>query len=198
MARHSPLVNVQVPAAAAPRAGAPVTGPQPRAYALPPAVRPATQGKKQTLGGFEVFVVPSQIEGVIGIDPMAKTVTVHPKTWSWFKNDNAVMGAFVHEKAEAVRLMKVTMFDASRYAPAADPKRQVAPVPMGITLLCRDLATLVGDMAAADVTDPAAIRDMARRYGKMRDTMATLRAAFAEAEGAFEVAQDLLVQKMGL
>jgi hypothetical protein len=161
------------------------------------AARPGTGGGK-TLGGFSLHIIGAAPENQLTIDPMAKTVTVNPRTWSWAKNDNGAMGAFVHEKAEAVRLMKVVMQDVSRYAPQADPNRVVPPVPMGITLLCRDLATLVGDLAALDSTDPVAVQKIAARYGKMRDTMATLRTAFTEAEGAFDVAQQLLVQKMGL
>lgn len=167
-------------------------------YAPPLAARPSASGGRKTLGGFALVIISVTDENVMTIDPQAKSVSVHPKTWSWVKDDQAALGMFTHEKAEAVRQMKVVMYDVSKYAPAADPNRVVPPVPMGITLLCRDLQKLVGDMSAADVTDPKAIRDMARRYGKMRDTMATLRLAFAEAEGSFEVAQALLVQKMGL
>lgn len=170
----------------------------PSKFAPPVAARPSASGGKKTLGGFLLIVDSKTPENRIEIDATTKEIYVHPRTWSWAKNDNAVMGAFVHEKAEAVRLMKVTMFDVSRYAPAADPNRTVPPVPMGITLLCRDLATLVGDLAGLDPTDTAAVQKMAARYGKMRDTMATLRTAFTEAEGNFEVAQQLLVQKMGL
>lgn len=166
-------------------------------YAPPTAARPTAKGGK-TLGGFRLVQDPQEPENRLFIDPMLKAVAVHPKTWSWVKNDSAVLGMFVHEKAEAVRQMKVVMQDVSKYAPAADPNRVVPPVPMGITLLCRDLATLVGDLAALDSNDTAAVQKMAARYGKMRDTMSTLRTAFTEAEGSFEVAQQLLVQKMGL
>lgn len=165
-------------------------------YAPPAAARPGPKGK--TLGGFELVISSAAQENVLGIDPSNKSVTIHPKTWSWAKNDNAVMGMFVHEKAEAVRQMKVTMMQVASYAPQADPARVIPPVPMGITLLCRDLAVLVGDLAALDSTDTVAVQKMAARYGKMRDTMATLRTAFLEAEGNFDVAQQLLVQKMGL
>lgn len=170
--------------------------PAPKAYAPPLAVRPAGATNSLTLGGYQLFRISTADLNVLCIDPMAKTVTVNPKTWSWVKNDNAALGMFTHEKAEAVRLMKVTMYDVSRYAPAADPNRQ-PPVPMGITLLCRDLATLVGDMTKLDPADSDEVRKMAVRYGRMRDTMATLRGAFTEAEGSFEVAQALLLQKMG-
>lgn len=171
----------------------------PSKFAPPVAARPSASGGKKTLGGFELRI-DSQLgrENVLVIDAPRKIVVVHPKTWSWAKNDNAVMGMFVHEKAEAVRQMKVVMQDVSSYAPAADPNRVIPPVPMGITLLCRDLAALVGDLAGLDPNDTKAVQKMAARYGKMRDTMATLRTAFTEAEGNFEVAQQLLVQKMGL
>ena len=165
-------------------------------YAPPVAARPGAKGK--TLGGFALILIGATQENVLTIDPQSETITVHPKTWSWAKNDNAVMGAFVHEKAEAVRLMKVVMQNVASYQPAADPMRVIPPVPMGITLLCRDLAILVGDLAGLDSDDTLAIQKMAARYGKMRDTMASLRSAFLEAEGNFEVAQQLLVQKMGL
>lgn len=174
--------------------------PRPAAvYAPPMAARPGTAGSGKKLGGFALIVdTKTVVENRIEIDPTTKEVYVHAKTWSWAKNDNAVMGMFVHEKAEAVRQMKVVMMDVSSYAPAADPNRVIPPAPMGITLLCRDLAVLVGDLAGLDPTDTKAVQKMAARYGKMRDTMATLRTAFTEAEGNFEVAQQLLVQKMGL
>lgn len=168
-----------------------------RKYAPPLAARPGAKGGKK-LGGFDLVILSATRENIVTIDPQAKSVAVHPKTWSWAKNDATVLGQFVHEKAEAVRLMKVTMYDVSRYAPAVDPNRKVPPPPMGITLLCRDLATLVGDMTKLDPANAAEVKAMAARYGRMRDTMAVLRAAFTEAEGSFEIAQDLLVQKMGL
>lgn len=170
----------------------------PSKFAPPVAARPSASGGKKTLGGFALIIDGKATENLLVIDPGSREVCVHPKTWSWAKNDNAVMGMFVHEKAEAVRQMKVVMQDVSSYAPAADPNRVIPPVPMGITLLCRDLAALVGDLAGLDPNDTKAVQKMAARYGKMRDTMATLRTAFTEAEGNFEVAQQLLVQKMGL
>lgn len=166
-------------------------------YAPPITPRPGSAGKPKTLGGFALTVDSKQFENKFVIDPVGREIYVHPKTWSWLKNDNDALGAFVHEKAEAVRLMKVVMMDVSRYAPAVDPNR-VPPVPMGITLLCRDLTKLVADMSGLDPSNAADVKKMAARYGKMRDTMATLRAAFTEAEGNFEVAQALLIKKMDL
>lgn len=167
-------------------------------YVVPMKARPAGGGRPRTLGGFELILLPSVTENIFEIDPAAGTVTCTPKTWASVKDSQEALGMFTHEKAEAVRTMRTVMYDVSAYATAADPKRTVAPPPMGITLLCRDLQRLVGDMSAADVNDPAALADMAKRYGRMRDTMATLRVAFTEAEGSFETVQMLLVQKMGM
>lgn len=173
----------------------PVTGKGPVAYAPPARAKTTSRGKQ--LAGLDVVVDSAVALNEWWIDPIAKVLRVHANTWSWSKNDNAVMGHFVHEKAEAVRQMKVTMFDVSAYAPAVDGSRQPAP-PLGITLLCRDLEKLVQRLAALDTTDPKAVQSAAAEYGKHRDTMARLRAAFDDAEGRFDTAQALLLQKMGL
>lgn len=160
--------------------------------------KPAVGGGKRTLGGFTLDLTAGIVpEDQMVIDPSYATVQVNPRTWSWAKDDNAVMGMFVHEKAEAVRTMQVRMVDLGPYK-RADPARTVPPPPMGITLLCRDLERLVGEMTSLDPSDDVAVAAMAARYGKLRDTMATLRAAFTQAEGSFELAQELLIQKMGL
>lgn len=182
-----------------------VARPAQRNAAVPPAVRPGRPGAKRTLCGCTLLLLsewnvihPGQVDHA-QIDPQASTISMAPMTWSRIKNSNAALQALVHEKAEAVRTMQTRMVDLSMYAAPTVPTNRPKPVvaPTGIKALCADIQHLVADMAAPDVTDPAAITDMARRYGKLRDAMADLRAAFSEAEGQFDVAQALLLQKMG-
>ena len=166
-------------------------------YAPGVAPRPAPGGGTKTLGGFKLRISSSYQEDRMRIDPLAQEIEIHPKTWAWAKHDNAAMGTFVFEKAEAVRLGCAVNIDLTPFKPSPQPVMQ-PPVPLGITVLCRDLAALVGELAALDPDDAAGVQRLATRYGKLRDTVATLRAGFTEAEGNFEIAQQLLLQKMGL
>lgn len=107
---------------------------------------------------------------------------------------------FLDAREEAKRSMKLTMRDVSHLA-STRPYGTVAPgrapkMPIGIKALRNDIVKLVQDMSAPNPT-PEQTAEFAARYGRQRDAMKELRVAFAEAEGAFETAQQLLLQQMG-
>lgn len=173
-----------------------------RNAAVPAVARPGARGV-ESLGGFVVVVDRATPVDQLRIDPVNSgpqavgIVTVHPDTWKWAKREPAVMGEFVHEKAEAVRLMQVRCLDVSRHAPAVvKPRKPVLQPPSGIKALCLDLQRLVADLSVVDPSDAQQVADLAQRYGRARDAIRELRAAFTEAEGSFETAQALLLAKM--
>lgn len=160
----------------------------------------AVTPRKRVLFGWEVVTDAHfgtafhQVE----VDPHNKALTMQPTTYNWIKNDAAAVQSLADTKAEAVRQMKVTMWEGSRLAPKADPARKPPVAAPGIKLLCHELGLLVQDLARLDSSNPTAVSDAAGRYGRLRDQMADLRLAFTEAEGSFELAQALLIEKMGI
>jgi hypothetical protein len=168
---------------------------------VPTAVRPATPGGQRSLCGYVLTLLSTATENQISVNPLGRTINMNPRTWSWFKNHNTAMLFLVSEKAEAVRTMQTRMIDVSGYSSAPTVplgrSKPVVAVPTGIKALCGAIQELVGDMAATGKPTDAQQMDFAARYGKHRDAMASLRAAFLEAEGQFETAQTFLVQMMG-
>lgn len=166
-------------------------------HAVPAAAKPGARKRKML--GFEV-----EVDGVfpvmfVEVDPHNSFLTMNSSTYAVLQTDAAAVQDLAAAKAEAVRQMKVTMWEGAAYAPKADPKRKPqAASPAGIKALVIDLQRLTVDLSGLDATDDAAVTAAAARYGKLRDTMADLRAAFTEAEGSLDLLQDLLVQKMGL
>lgn len=161
--------------------------------------------KPRQLAGWELvldpaFNVPNHPD-VVELDPLQEAMVMAPTTYSWLKNDaQALQDLIGVGKAEAVRQMKVTMWEGARYAPKADPAREPKKVGggAGIKQLCLDLQQLTARLAALDASDADAVGAAALEYARYRDRMAVLRAAFTEAEGSFELAQELLVSKMGV
>lgn len=161
---------------------------------------PKARPRGRSMFGWDVIVLPSmQAPDTVEIDPDDQTLTMRPDTYAWVRNDTAAVQFLAHEKAEAVRTMQVRMADVSKYAATRPPNPNKTPPPSpGIKLLCHELQALVTDLARLDPTNPTAVTDAAGRYGRLRDTMADLRTAFNDAEASFELAQNLLIEKMGI
>ena len=181
--------NVSAPAARTPNSAVTVN-------VAVPAKKAA--GLRRRLNGWNLAVLPSHTPDVVELDPLNEQAVVHPSTWSNIKNDPAAMAVLIHEQSEAVRLMQTRMVDVSPFTPQSKlAKPRVEPKADGIKKLTTDLTLLVQELSGMDPADTGAVAAAAARYGKYRDVMADLRTAFASAEASFELAQDLLVAKLG-
>lgn len=128
------------------------------------------------------------------------TVTCNDRTIRLIESTDEGTDEFLDAREEAKRTMKAVMRDVSHLA-STRPYGTVQPgrtpkMPSGIKALRDDVVALVKDMSAAPHPSPEQAADFAARYGRQRDAMKQLREAFAEAEGAFETAQALLLAQM--
>lgn len=130
------------------------------------------------------------------------TVTCTAETWDEAAVNDLWADEISDMQREAVEAMpKAVMRDvsvsaATRGHAVVQPGRGAPTADVGITALAREVQRLVVDMARYDSPSPAVQAEFARRYGRYRDAMAKLRQEFTAAEGAFEVAQAMLVDFM--
>lgn len=127
-------------------------------------------------------------------------LTSNDRTMALIEQTDEGTDEFMDAREEAKRTMRTVMRDVSHLAstrpygvtqPGRAPK-----MPTGIKALRDDVVRLVQDMTSAPAPTPEQAADFAARYGRQRDAMKELRAAFAEAEGAFETVQALMLAQM--
>lgn len=126
-------------------------------------------------------------------------------TWDLIETNDAAITCMQEAQEEAKRTMpRAVVRDVATYAGTAgkverevhDPRQPDKPPPGGIRGLKQQIVALVEEMARFVEPTVEQQGEFARRYGKLRDQMATQRRHFVEAEGAFEVAQARIIEFM--
>lgn len=127
-------------------------------------------------------------------------LTCNDRTMKLIESTDEGTDEFLDAREEAKRTMKSVMRDVSHLASTrpygVTPPGRTPKMPSGIKALRDDVVRLVQDMSKNKLATPEQTAEFAARYGRQRDAMKELRDAFAEAEGAFETAQALLIQQM--
>lgn len=143
------------------------------------------------------------MEGMIVLtwDGTSGLVYCTASTYQRLLSNDSYITVLQEAQGEAKRVMPTAVVrdlaaEATQPVPAVPRATRPAANTVGQAGLRQQIVHLVEDMAkfaSPDVEQQAAF---ARRYGKLRDRMADLRAEFIAAEGAFEVAQAALLKFM--
>lgn len=126
------------------------------------------------------------------------------ETWNFIVDNDAAITCMQEAQQEAMTAMpKAIVRNVVAYTgavgkverPVVDPRRPPR-TSSGIQQLREQIQALVVEMSRFAEPDVVQQAEFARRYGHLRDQMASYRAEFAEAEGAFEVVQARIIEFM--
>lgn len=162
------------------------------------------------IGGVPVTLNESFRTGVLTIEISRGAITCCTSTLSWLEAQEQQGGATWRKIAEVLHqeiedagydAMRTHMVDVGARVgvKVVDRRKVTRPNNDRVDHVSHGIADLVAQMAPFCDGRPLSgnqVRNFARRYGELRDEIALLRAALADAEGRFEIAQSQIVKLM--
>lgn len=161
------------------------------------------------IAGVPVTINEAFRSGLLMLDPENQRITCSSSTLAWLDSMETNGGAawrkcsqvIHHEIGDAGEAMKATMVDVGARVGlrVVDRRRVTRPTNDRLDFVCKGIADLTAQMAPfcdGRTLSGNQVQNFAKRYGELRDEMAQLRMALAEAEGRFEVAQKQIITIM--